>query len=84
MSRDGLPEHYEYRDTGCEVAPRCLTCPLPECRYIGGRVSAPPINVERNAQIIALRAQGVPLLTIAATVGKSKRTVLRVLASARQ
>lgn len=84
MSRDGLPEHYEYRDTGCEVAPRCLECPLPECRYIDGRVSPPPIHVERNAQIVALRAQGVPLLTIAATVGKSKRQVLRVLASARQ
>jgi hypothetical protein len=22
-----------FRDTGCELAPRCLECPLPMCKY---------------------------------------------------
>lgn len=28
-----LPEHTVYVDTGCEVAPWCLECPLPRCKY---------------------------------------------------
>jgi hypothetical protein len=30
---DTLPEHLAYRDAGCELAPRCLRCPLERCRY---------------------------------------------------
>ena len=27
------PDYYEYKDTGCEVAPRCLSCPRSSCKY---------------------------------------------------
>ena len=27
------PEYYHYEDTGCEVSPSCLSCPLPQCKY---------------------------------------------------
>ena len=30
---DQGPEYYHYEDTGCEVSPSCLTCPLPQCKY---------------------------------------------------
>ena len=30
---DALPEFFPYRDEGCEVAPSCLRCPLPQCKY---------------------------------------------------
>lgn len=30
---DAVPEYYHYEDTGCEVSPSCLTCPLPQCKY---------------------------------------------------
>ena len=30
---DTIPEFYHYEDTGCEVSPSCLTCPLPQCKY---------------------------------------------------
>ena len=30
---DQTPEYYHYEDTGCEVAPSCLSCPLPQCKY---------------------------------------------------
>ena len=26
---DALPEHYPYRDNGCNVSASCLNCPLP-------------------------------------------------------
>jgi hypothetical protein len=32
-SMDALPEQMTYKDTGCEVAPFCLQCPLPQCKY---------------------------------------------------
>lgn len=33
LGLDGLPENIGYRDTGCEVFPSCLRCPLPQCKY---------------------------------------------------
>ena len=30
---DAVPEFYQYEDTGCEVSPSCLHCPLPRCKY---------------------------------------------------
>ena len=30
---DAVPEFVHYEDTGCEVSPSCLKCPLPQCRY---------------------------------------------------
>ena len=30
---DMLPEHFPYRDDGCDVSPSCLRCPLPRCKY---------------------------------------------------
>ena len=30
---DTVPEFFHYEDTGCEVSPSCLTCPLPQCKY---------------------------------------------------
>ncbi len=32
-SIDALPESASYPDTGCEVSPSCLRCPLPQCKY---------------------------------------------------
>lgn len=30
---DGSPEYADYPDTGCEVSPSCLACPLPQCKH---------------------------------------------------
>ena len=32
-SQDATPEFCHYEDTGCEVSPACLDCPLPQCKY---------------------------------------------------
>lgn len=80
--RDALPEHYDYRDTGCEIAPSCLRCPLPVCKYelpkreLRGQLA-------RMARVAELRDAGMTVMAIAVQVGASKRTVqrdLRVLA----
>ncbi len=30
---DPTQEFFHYEDTGCEVSPSCLNCPLPQCKY---------------------------------------------------
>lgn len=75
-----LPEHVDYRDTGCSVAPRCLECPLPVCRYEvpGGLRGA--LTLARDEEIRELRAAGPTVEQLAARFGVTTRTVRRSLA----
>lgn len=86
LPRHGWHGDDTYRDTGCELAPACLTCPLPRCRYDepGGVGAAQALaeRVDRNRRIVALRGTGVEAREIASVVGVSVRSVFRVLAEA--
>ena len=33
IRREALPEYANYKDTGCDLAPSCLSCPFARCRY---------------------------------------------------
>ena len=33
VRREALPEYANYKDTGCDLAPSCLSCPFVRCRY---------------------------------------------------
>lgn len=81
--RDALPEHTHYADTGCEVHPSCLTCPLARCRYDEPGGARQILNYDRDRSIVDLQRRGLPINTIAARAGVSRRTVFRVLARAR-
>ncbi|MBI5289949.1 MAG: helix-turn-helix domain-containing protein [Chloroflexi bacterium] len=74
---DAYPEGATYRDTGCDIAPSCLRCPLPSCRY------DEPLHVaasrERRARVVALWDGGLAVGAIAVEVGLSERSVYRVL-----
>jgi hypothetical protein len=41
VREDAYPENIEWHDTGCEIAPSCLACPLPECKYDAAPAAAP-------------------------------------------
>ncbi len=74
-----LPENATYRDDGCDLHRRCLTCPLPVCRYDvpGGKRAV--LNPYRDQMIARLRRDyTVPV--VAGLVGVSRRTVVRVSA----
>ncbi len=74
-----LPENATYRDDGCDLHPRCLTCPLPVCRYDipGGKRAV--LNLYRNERIARLRRDyTVPV--VARLLNVSRRTVVRVSA----
>ncbi|HXH23088.1 MAG TPA: helix-turn-helix domain-containing protein [Dehalococcoidia bacterium] len=83
--RDGLPEHTHYADTGCDLHPSCLSCPLARCRYDepgGARAIA---GRDRDEAILrARRQEGVTVEVLARRFGVSRRTVFRVLARARE
>ncbi len=80
--RDALPEGTEYRDDGCQYAPRCLECPWSTCvRYdLGpsGNIVA-YFNSPRDETIRELRQAGMGIDDLTRRFGVSKRTVYRVL-----
>ncbi|GBD24356.1 hypothetical protein HRbin29_02034 [bacterium HR29] len=80
---DALPENTEYRDTGCDLYPSCLRCPLPRCRYDepGGALAI--LRARRDAAIIAAYRRGKRVDELARMFGISRRTVFRVLRAAR-
>lgn len=77
--QEPVPVYY-VKDEGCAVAPACLACPLPRCRYeVAGGIAA--IQVRARADVIvAARAAGEPVASIAARLGISRRSVFRVTA----
>ena len=79
---DALPEEIQYRDDGCDVHPRCLTCPLPRCRYDEPGGLRAMLNAYRDEQVVAQRRDGAPVDQIAERYGLSRRTVFRILSSA--
>jgi hypothetical protein len=83
--RDALPEHTSYADTGCDLHPNCLTCPLARCRYDEPGGARRLLAEGRDTEVVALQRQGgVTIDTIARRVGVSRRTVFRILARARE
>ena len=82
--RDALPENTDYVDTGCDLHPSCLTCPLVRCRYDEPGGARRLLSNERDRAILAEQRQGRSISDIAAGFGVSRRTVFRVLARSRR
>ena len=73
-----LPEHATYyRDDGCSIAPECLQCPLPQCRYDD---SYAELRV-RNDRFRKARKRGMSHASLAAKFGISVRTVSRIVSN---
>ena len=77
--RDALPEHLEWRDDGCEVAPRCLACPLPRCRFDEPGGLQTLLITARNQEVIDARRAGMAIKAISARFAISRRSVFRIL-----
>lgn len=75
----GLPEFATYRDTGCELAPSCLKCPLVICKYDDPNWGKRNRKVERDRIIVSMRSSGTSVTKIAAKLNTSERTVYRVI-----
>ena len=75
----GLPENQDYTDTGCELAPSCLECPLALCKYDDPSWDRRSRTVMRDQEIVRLRRKGLRVADIAKVVKTSDRTVYRVI-----
>ncbi len=75
----GLPENTFYQDTGCEVAPQCLECPLALCKYDDPNWKVKPGIAMRDREIMRQHGDGIKVTQIAQSVGTSPRTVYRVI-----
>jgi hypothetical protein len=80
---DALPEHLEYRDTGCTLAPSCLRCPLARCRYDEPGGARKLLQGSRDEVVRQRRAEGVAIDALARDFAISRRSVFRILAAGR-
>ena len=81
--RDALPEHTHYHDSGCDLHPSCLSCPLVRCRYDEPGGPRRLLSSDRDGEVLAMQRTGSSIQVIARRVGVSRRTVFRILARAR-
>ncbi len=83
VRRDMLPDHVEYRDTGCEFAPSCLRCPLRRCKE-DMEPPGPASMHARDREIVMLRRRHrVPIDMLAGTYGLTRRSIFRILRDGR-
>jgi len=82
--KDALPENTHYIDSGCDLHPSCLSCPLVRCRYDEPGGARRLFSDERDHRIVTLqREEELSIDLLAQRFGVSRRTVFRVLARAR-
>jgi hypothetical protein len=82
VRRDTLPEHAEYRDTGCALSPRCLSCTVERCK--DDEPDAAAKVRARDREIVMLRRRHcAPINALAGTYGLTRRSIFRILRDAR-
>jgi hypothetical protein len=81
---DDLPEHYPYRDDGCDVSPSCLGCPLPWCKYDDPVAYHRELQESRDRKVVQVKlTQEKTVPQLAQHFGLSQRTIHRILERAR-
>ena len=81
---DALPEHYPYKDDGCEVSSSCLSCPLPWCKYDDPAAYHRGLREGRDREVLQVqRNQGTTVPQLAQHFGLSQRTIHRILERAK-
>lgn len=84
IRKDAIPDTAEFSDTGCDLAPSCLRCPLARCRYDEPGGAQKIRLVPRDEAIRVQRAEGAKINALASEYGLSRRTVFRILAEGRE
>ena len=85
VRRDTLPEHADYRDTGCALSPSCLACPLARCQYDERGGVRRIVTMARDREIALLRTRHrAPINALASTYGLTRRSIFRILRDARE
>lgn len=82
VRKDTLPEGINYSDTGCAVAPACLECPLPTCKFDDPAATvARRVTAQHEAIVRLYKSTDWSKIELAKFFGVSKRTIYRALAN---
>lgn len=82
VRKDTLPEGVTYTDTGCAVAPACLECPLPTCKFDDPAATvARRVTAQHEAIVRLYKSTDWSKIELARFFGVSKRTIYRALAN---
>ena len=80
---DIIPDDVNWKDTGCEIFPSCLNCPLDRCMEEEPRGRQKLRMMARSNRMTELRDRGKSISEIARYFQVSQRTVQRALSRAR-
>jgi hypothetical protein len=84
VRRDTLPEHTDYRDTGCELSRSCLGCSIERCKHDDPPRPRRASLAARDREIAMLRHRhGAPVSMLAGAYGVTTRTIFRILSEQR-
>jgi transposase-like protein len=81
MKTDFSADDINWKDSGCELFPACLTCPLPYCIEDKPRGKQKLLMLTRAGQMAELKRGGKSTREIARRFKVSQRTVQRTLAA---
>ena len=77
---DGVPEYYHYEDTGCEISPSCLHCPLPQCKYDDPHWFQRYRRISRDLKVWStMQSEGLTVEEVAERFSVTVRTVFRIM-----
>ena len=79
------PLSYIYPDRGCDLAPSCLSCPLPRCKYDDPDHFHRQRRLARDLEVVTtMRLEGLTVEAAAERFSVTVRTVFRIQARSRQ
>ena len=82
---DAVPEFYPYEDTGCEVSPSCLNCPLPQCKYDDPDWFQRHRRIARDLKVWStMQSEGLTVDEAADRFSVTVRTVFRIMRRCRE
>ncbi len=82
---DAVPEFYRYEDTGCEVSPSCLDCPLPQCKYDDPTWFQRHRRIARDLKVWStMQSEGLTVEEAAERFSVTVRTVFRIMRRCRE
>ena len=79
-----IEHNKHWRDTGCDVAPSCFACPLPQCKHDDPTWYHEFKVAKRDAEVLRLCDSGLSKTDIAVELGVSRRTVHRATRRTRE
>ena len=75
-----VQDNINHQDSGCEVSPSCLSCPLPKCKYDDPVWYQQYQQAQVDLRVMeTIRAEGLTVKQAAARFSVTSRTIFRIM-----